>query len=64
MFDVIVVGTRAVPNQRVSPYDRAHRSSRKLTGATLHIVSAFRPVSLGSVALAASRVHRRSTSSP
>ena len=52
MFDVIVVGTDGSESAGIA----VHRATSlaKLTGATLHIVSAFRPVSLGSVALAAS----------
>jgi nucleotide-binding universal stress UspA family protein len=52
MFDVIVVGTDGSESAGIA----VHRATAlaKLTSATLHIVSAYRPVSLGSVAMAAS----------
>ncbi len=52
MFDVIVVGTDGSESAGIA----VHRATAlaKLSGATLHIVSAYRPVSLGSVAMAAS----------
>jgi nucleotide-binding universal stress UspA family protein len=52
VFDVIVVGTDGSESAGIA----VHRATAlaKLTGATLHIVSAYRQVSLGSVAMAAS----------
>lgn len=52
MFEVIVVGTDGSESAGVA-VGRA-TALAKLTGATLHVVSVFRPVSLGSVAIAAS----------
>ena len=52
MFDVIVVGTDGSSSADVA----VHRATElaKLSSGTLHIVSAYRPVSIGSVAMAAS----------
>ena len=52
MFDVIVVGTDGSDSASVAVQRAATLAT--LTGATLHIVSAYRHVSLGSVAMAAS----------
>ena len=52
MFNVIVVGTDGSDSASVAVQRAASLAS--LTGATLHIVSAYRHVSLGSVAMAAS----------
>ena len=52
MFDVIVVGTDGSDSASVAVQRAATLAA--LTGATLHIVSAYRHVSLGSVAMAAS----------
>jgi nucleotide-binding universal stress UspA family protein len=51
MYDVIVVGTDGSESACIA-LDRA-TDLAKLSGATLHIVSAYHPVSLGSVAMAA-----------
>ena len=51
MFDVIVVGTDGSDSASVAVQRAAALAT--LTGATLHIVSAYRHVSLGSVAMAA-----------
>ena len=51
MFDVIVVGTDG--SESAGFAIRRATALAKLTGATLHIVSAYRTVSLGSVAMAA-----------
>ena len=52
MFDVIVVGTDGSESAHVA----VHRATQlaALTTGSLHIVSAYRPLSLGSVAAAAS----------
>ena len=52
MFDAIVVGTDGSESAGIA----VHRATElaKLTSASLHIVTAYRPVSLGSVAMAAS----------
>jgi nucleotide-binding universal stress UspA family protein len=52
MFDVIVVGTDGSESAGLAVQQAT--ALAKLTGATLHIVSAYREVSLGSVAIAAS----------
>jgi nucleotide-binding universal stress UspA family protein len=51
VFDDIVVGTDGSESAGIA-VQRATELA-KLTGATLHIVTAYRPVSLGSVAMAA-----------
>jgi nucleotide-binding universal stress UspA family protein len=52
MFDVIVVGTDGSESAGIA----VHHATKlaKLANATLHIVSAYREVSLGTVAMAAS----------
>src|SRR5262245_52895259 len=52
MFDVIVVGTDGSDSAGIA-VQRA-TALAKLTDATLHIVSAYRPVSVGNIAMAAS----------
>jgi nucleotide-binding universal stress UspA family protein len=52
MFDVIVVGTDGSGSAGTAV--RRATEIAKLTGGTLHIVSAYRAVTLGSVAMAAS----------
>ena len=52
MFDVIVVGTDGSESAAVAV--RRATALAKLTSGTLHVVSAYRPVSIGSVAMAAS----------
>ena len=52
MFDVIVVGTDGSDSASIAVQRAATLAT--LTGATLHVVSAYRHVSLGSVAMAAS----------
>ncbi|HUI47428.1 MAG TPA: universal stress protein [Acidimicrobiia bacterium] len=52
MFDVIVVGTDGSESAGVAVEHAADLALMK--GGILHIVSAYRPVSLGSVAMAAS----------
>ena len=51
MFDVIVVGTDGSESARIAVGQATGLAA--LTGATLHIVCAYHPVSLGSVAMAA-----------
>jgi len=52
MFDVILVGTDGSESAAVAV--RQATELAKLTGGTLHIVSAYKGVSVGSVAMAAS----------
>ena len=52
MFEVIVVGTDGSDSAAVAV--RHATALAKQTGGTLHVVSVYRPVSLGSVAIAAS----------
>jgi nucleotide-binding universal stress UspA family protein len=52
MFDVIVVGSDGSGSAAIAV--RRAIEIAKLTGATLHIVNAYRSVTLGSVAMAAS----------
>jgi nucleotide-binding universal stress UspA family protein len=51
MFDVIVVGTDGSESAAIAVGQAT--SLARLAGATLHIVCAYHPVSLGSVAMAA-----------
>jgi nucleotide-binding universal stress UspA family protein len=52
MFEVIVVGSDGSGSAAIAV--RRATELAKLTGATLHVVTAYREVSLGSVAMAAS----------
>ena len=60
MYEVIVVGTDGSESAGIAVGRATDLAA--LTGATLHIVSAFHPVSVGSVAMATTAGATRSTS--